>query len=100
MKPTNSERFSTKIITLAVQGALLGMFATPLVALADEKPNEEVTALTHPTNTVEIGAEYVPQDAAKFGEYNGLNKKGTYLIGDFSVRGGDAYNSQSGGDST
>ena len=100
MKATNCEKFSATVLSVAVQGALLAMFAVPQAALADEKPNEEVIALTHPSNTVEIGAEYVPQDSAKFGEYNGLNKKGTYLIGNFNVRGGDAYDSQSGGDGT
>ncbi len=100
MKAPHSERFSAKVITLAVQGALVAMFAVPLSVFAQEEGSEEVTALTQPTNSVEIGAEYVPKDSAKFGEYNGLDKKGADLIGNFSVRGGDAYNAFNGGSGT
>jgi MtrB/PioB family decaheme-associated outer membrane protein len=99
MKATNSRKLSAKVITLAVQGALFAMCAAPVVARADE-PSAEVTALTKPTNSVDIGAEYVPQSSAKFGEYNGLDKKGTYLIGNFDLRGGDAYDAANGGAGT
>jgi MtrB/PioB family decaheme-associated outer membrane protein len=100
MKTLHSERFSSKVITLAVQGVLVAMFAVPLSVFAQEEGSEEVTALTQPINSVEIGAESIPKDAAKFGEYNGLDKKGAYLIGNFSMRGGDAYNAYNGGSGT
>ena len=64
------------------------MFAMPAVAMARD---EDVAALTNPTNSVEIGVENTSRSSAKFGEYNGLNKKGVDAIGNFSVRGGDAY---------
>ncbi len=98
MKALHSKRFSAKVITLAVQGALVAMFASPV--FAQEAGSEEVTALTQPTNSVDIGADYVSKDSAKFGEYNGLNKKGADLIGNFNMRGGDAYNSFNGGSGT
>lgn len=97
MKAPHSGKFSANVITLAVQGALVAMFAAPLGVLAQGEKNEEVTALTQPTNVVEIGVENTSKDSAKFGEYNGLNKKGADLIGNFSVRGGDAYNAYAGG---
>jgi MtrB/PioB family decaheme-associated outer membrane protein len=92
---TNDELFVVSKLTLAVQGALMVMLAMPLVAKAED---EDVAALTHPANSVEVGAESVSQDSDKFGEYNGLNKKGAYGVGNFNVRGGDAYNSHDGGD--
>lgn len=92
---TNKELFAVSKLTLAVQGALMVMLAMPLVAKAED---EDVAALTHPTSSVEVGVEGVSKDSAKFGEYNGLNKKGAYLIGNFKAQGGDAYDSHDGGD--
>jgi MtrB/PioB family decaheme-associated outer membrane protein len=100
MKAPHSGKFSANVITLAVQGALVAMFAAPLGVFAQGEANEKVTALTQPTNSVEIGVENTSRDSAKFGEYNGLNKSGTDPIGNFSVRGGDAYNAYYGGDGT
>jgi MtrB/PioB family decaheme-associated outer membrane protein len=91
---TNKELFVVRKLTLAVQGALVAMLAIPLIAFAAD---DDVAALTHPTNSVEIGIGNTSKDSAKFGEYNGLNKSGADLIGNFSVRGGDAYNAHEGG---
>lgn len=90
---TNSERFAVSALTLAVQGALVAMFAIPALAFAAD---DDVTALTQPTNSVEIGVSNTSDSSAKFGEYNGLNKSGVNLIGNFSVRGGDAYKQEGG----
>ena len=76
-------------LTLAVQGALAAMFVVPLVAVAEG--DADVAALTKPTNFVDIGDVNVSNSSAKFGEYNGLNKSGTYPIVNFGVRGGDSY---------
>ncbi len=91
---TSKEDFAIRPMALAVKGALLAMLAVPMVAFAEDY---DVATLTHPTNSIEIGAEYIPTDSAKFGEYNGLNKSGADLIGNFSVRGGDAYDAFNGG---
>lgn len=91
---SNKEILAVNAMTFAVQGALVAMFAMPLVAFAED---DDVAALTHPTNSVEIGVENTSNDSAKFGEYNGLNKSGVDAIGNFSVRGGDAYNAFDGG---
>ena len=94
---TNKELFAVTKLNLAVQGALFVMLALPLGAYAEEG---DTASLTHPANSVEIGAAYVPTNSAKFGEYNGLDKKRGDLIGNFSLRGGDAYNSFDGGEGT
>jgi MtrB/PioB family decaheme-associated outer membrane protein len=88
------------VLSLAVSSALAVMFATPMMAYAADEADtlkEEVAAIRHPTNYIEVGAENVSKDSAKFGEYNGLDKKGGKAIVNFSVRGGDAYE---GGDGT
>ena len=86
---TNNMR--TNILALAVQGALLSMFALPMIAVAEGAVDDETTALTHPTNSVEVGVANVSKDSAKFGEYNGLNKSGVYGIANINLRGGKAY---------
>lgn len=92
----HNEKTKISVLSLAVQGALATMCALPLLAQADEL-SDEVLAIMRPTNFVEIGAQNVSQSAAKFGEYSGLNKSGAEFVGNFSVRGGDAYQ---GGDGT
>lgn len=91
---TSKELFAVNALTLAVQGALVAMLAVPLVAFAAD---DDVATSTQPTNSVEIGVGNVSQKSASFGEYNGLNKSGANLIGNFSVRGGDAYKAYEGG---
>src|SRR3990172_219026 len=90
---TRSEKMKVSVLSLAVQGALAAMFAAPMMAAA---AGDELTALTQPTNAVEIGAANVSQKSAKFGEYTGLNKSGGVFIGNFSVRGGDGYGGGNG----
>ncbi len=93
---TNREHLAASTLTLAVQGALIAMFALPLASVAAEE-DVDVATLTQPTNSVEVGVENVSKKSAKFGEYNGLNKSGAEFIGNFSVRGGDAYKAYDGG---
>jgi MtrB/PioB family decaheme-associated outer membrane protein len=93
---TREERFAVSAISLAVQGALIAMCAAPVAALAQGE-NDDLNALIYPTNYIEVGAMNVSRDSAKFGEYNGLNKKDGYLRGNFGIRGGDAYGEGSSG---
>ena len=79
------------ILALAVQSALIGMFALPMTAVAEGTVDEEAAALTHPTNSVEVGVSNVSRDSAKFGEYNGLDKSGAYGIANINLRGGESY---------
>jgi MtrB/PioB family decaheme-associated outer membrane protein len=90
---TNKELFSISSLTLAVQAALVVMFVGPSPALAADN---ELDALTQPTKSIEVGVTGASDKSAKFGEYNGLEKSGANLIGNFSISSGDAYN-RSGG---
>ena len=89
-----NQRVKLSVLTLAIQGALGVMFAMPMVGFAAE--DDSVAALTNPTNTLEVGLESTGTASAKFGEYNGLNKSSTTLIGNVNMRGGDAYGQGSG----
>jgi MtrB/PioB family decaheme-associated outer membrane protein len=84
---TRNGNFAVRALAIAVQGALTAMVASPLVAYAAD----EIAELKRPDNYVEIGVANVDKASAKFGEYNGLKDKGASLIGNFNVRGGNAY---------
>ena len=91
------EEMKASLLSVAVLGALAAMFAAPMMAYAADPTEDEVALIRRPTNFVEIGAENVSDKSAKFGAYNGLNKRAGYGIGNFSLSGGDAYE---GGDGT
>lgn len=80
--------FAFSMMTLAVQGALASMAIAPLAAFADD---DDIAELTRPSNYVEAGVANVSNSSNKFGEYNGMNKKGAYFIGNAGIRGGDSY---------
>ncbi|NOS96257.1 MAG: MtrB/PioB family decaheme-associated outer membrane protein [Methylotenera sp.] len=94
---TGNEKMKVRILALAVQSALFAMFAFPLTTYAEDAANDEAAALKRPTNTVELGVTGVFDSSSKFGEYNGLKKSDPYGIGNFDIRGGNAYD---GGDGT
>ena len=79
----SKERFAQRALVLALQAALAT--AVPLAARAADDDNDASVR----QSSVEVGALHVDKDSAKFGEYNGLDKKGTYAIGNFSLYGGD-----------
>ncbi|MDB5882107.1 MAG: decaheme-associated outer membrane protein MtrB/PioB family [Ramlibacter sp.] len=81
----NTHNNTVRLSTLAI--AMAGALAT-MSARADDA---EVAALKTPQNFVEAGVTQVSGSSAKFGEYTGLNKSGPYFLGNFGVRGGDAY---------
>src|SRR5437764_9228474 len=86
----HQERFAVRASVLAVHTALLTLAMVPAAAWAVDP---DVAALTQPTNTIEAGAIYVDKDSYKFGEYNGLYKKGAYADLDVDMRGGAGYGS-------
>ncbi len=73
----------------AVQGALGLMFA------ANAQAEVSLNELTQPKSSIEIGLGAVPSGkfSAKAFEYNGLDSTHEYLIGNFDLRGGGAYDS-------
>jgi MtrB/PioB family decaheme-associated outer membrane protein len=91
---TNNKYFALRKLTLIVQGALIAMTATPMVTFAAD---DDAAVLVQPTSSVEVGVKRMPKDSAKFGEYNGVDESGAYLIGNFNLRGGDAYKAYEGG---
>ncbi len=70
-------------------GAIFSSFALA----ADKEAESEVTELTKPKSTVELGVGGVTDTSWKFGQYNGLNDSGAYGIGNFDIRGGGTYDS-------
>ncbi len=89
MKTINNMKI--KALTLAVEGVFLAMCAMP--AQADDA---EAAALKMPTNSAELGLSSTSKSSAKFGEFSGMNKSGGDVIGNFSLRGGDAYGDSNG----
>lgn len=96
---TVAPHLANRRVALAVHAALMPLLAAPFVAsVADENP--DVAALTQPVSSIEVGAREVSSSSAKFGEYNGLNSSGLDFLGNFDLRGGDAYKDYSGGNGT
>lgn len=81
MKKT-SRRFALRACALAVHALCLSLAGTAAWALDD---NEEVRALTQPQSRIELGAGYVDRASTKFGEYNGLDRKGGFGIAGFEL---------------
>lgn len=73
--------------------ALLPLASVWQFASAAEDP--AVSALTRPSSTVELGAGVVSDDSYKFGEYNGLENKGGFALGNLDLNGGGGYDSAS-----
>ncbi|NTV71219.1 MAG: MtrB/PioB family decaheme-associated outer membrane protein [Azonexaceae bacterium] len=94
---TRNAKLQRSTLNLAVQGALVTMFAMPFMAMAAD---DEVSVLTRPTSSIEVGVAGVSEKSAKFGEYNGLNDSGAYGIGNFNIGGGSAYDAYDGGNGT
>jgi MtrB/PioB family decaheme-associated outer membrane protein len=83
---SNHKRFVKRASVAAVSSALTTLAFIPGICAADS--GDELT----PVSQVEIGVGYVNKDSFKFGEYNGLEKKGAYGIGNFWLYGGDGEN--------
>lgn len=90
----NQACFTVRVATAAVQGALLGLAVLP-AAYADDAASPSVADLVKPGSHIELGVGYVSDDSFKQGEYNGLDKQGTYAIGNIDLRGGGAYDGDS-----
>ena len=76
--------------TIALTG---GALFTLCSVAADESTDSDLTELTKPKSTIELGVGGVTDRSWKFGQYNGLNNSDTYGIGAFEIQGGGAYDS-------
>jgi MtrB/PioB family decaheme-associated outer membrane protein len=86
---TKNGSFAVRASVVAVQSALVALAAMSPAQAAEG--DDAARRLTQPTNVIEVGAGYVSDDSAKFGEYNGLSNKGIYGIFNFDLRGGGNY---------
>jgi MtrB/PioB family decaheme-associated outer membrane protein len=86
-----TSQYSMRLSPVAIAVALA---LTALNVYADD---DEIAALTQPTNTVEVGVVNLNNGTAKFGEYTGLNQSGASFIGNLNVRGGRAYTDRENG---
>src|SRR5450631_3699515 len=93
---SRDRQYSITLVSLAVHGALMAAIAAPPIAFAQAADTDDVKSLTLPTNFLQVGGEYNSDASDKFGEYNGLNKKGSTFIGDLRLVGGDAYGAGAG----
>src|SRR5262245_25560734 len=66
-----------------------GVLLLPALALptgaARAQEDAAVKELTKPESTIELGAGYVTNDNARFGQYTGLRKEGVYGIGNIDI---------------
>jgi MtrB/PioB family decaheme-associated outer membrane protein len=84
--------FPPKRISVAVRSALLLMCLSPVLAAAQAVDmSDEVKELVYPTSFFELGALVIDQSSTKYGEYNGLNESGPYVLANFEVHGGSGY---------
>ena len=67
--------------------------AAAAAAAAKADDDEAVNALTRPTSSIGFGAGNVSKGSYKYGEYNGLQKKGPYVIGNFDIEKRSPYDS-------
>jgi MtrB/PioB family decaheme-associated outer membrane protein len=89
---TRQEGFNMRASMLATRAALAALVAAPAAYAADGDANL-IRELTQPTSVLEAGLGYVTQDSFKFGEYNGLFRKGAFGILNLDVRGGGTWDS-------
>ncbi len=85
------QSFALRVSVAAVRSALIVLALTQVARAQYAEPT--VKDLTTPASTIEAGSEWVSRDSFKFGEYNGLENKGFYGIGNLDLRGGGAYDS-------
>jgi hypothetical protein len=75
--------------------AMLTVNNVNAVAQTNPAPTPAPTPVsqTQPEKKVEVGVGAVSDSSFKFGEYNGLQKRGAFGIANFDLGGGDSYDS-------
>ncbi len=91
---TETDKITQEAVTPAAPATDAGVnMPAPAAKTGVASENAELIEQTRPTNYVEVGAGHVGKDSYKFGEYNGLERKGGYGVGNIDVRGGGTYDS-------
>ena len=73
--------------------ACAGALATLALGAPAQAAETSAAELTEPASTVEAGVGSVSRSSFKFGEYNGLQDRGPFAIGNLDLRGGGRYDS-------
>src|SRR5258708_2150244 len=73
--------------------ATAAAIATLAFSIPVRAADTSVADLTEPASTVEAGVGSVSRNSFKFGEYNGLQDRGPFAIGNLDLRGGGRYDS-------
>jgi MtrB/PioB family decaheme-associated outer membrane protein len=89
---TNTNGFTARASGAAVRLALIAMM---LAACTDRAGAQTAQELSKSASTVEVGVGDVGQGSFKAGEYNGLENKGGFFLGNLDLRGGAAFESAS-----
>ena len=90
---TNARQFIVRARAAAPRAALV---VAMLTVWADQGAAQDARDVTTPRSTVEAGVGGVSADSFKAGEYNGLEKKGAFFLGNIDLRGGAPYDSGRG----
>lgn len=91
---TETKKTAQEATTPAVPATDAGATQPAPAASTEEAiDNADLIEQTTPANYVEVGAGNVSKDSFKFGEYNGLERKGVYGVGNLDLRGGGSYDS-------
>lgn len=81
---THQKQMKLSAVALAVVSVLNAMPA---------HAGDDVEVLTTRPSSIEVGIANASGANAAFGEYNGLNKSGSSLVGNLHIQGGDAFDS-------
>ena len=87
---TKTNGSSARASVVALRVALVAM---ALAVHTDRAAAQSAQELSKPTSTVEVGVGDVTQGSYKAGEYNGLQDKGAYFLGNVDLRGGASFDS-------
>jgi decaheme-associated outer membrane protein, MtrB/PioB family len=79
----------------SITAARVALIATALAAYTDRAVAQSAQELAKPASTVEVGLGDVSQGSYKAGEYNGLENKGVFSLGNLDLRGGASFDSAS-----
>src|SRR5882724_13653129 len=86
------QRKNCKFLRASV-AATASALATLALSAPARAADPAVAELTEPASTVEAGVGSVSRSSFKYGEYNGLQDRGPFAIGNLDVRGGGRYDS-------
>jgi len=91
---TNASTLTVRASVAVVRGGLIAMALAACAGSAEAQSTQKPTP--KPTGTVEVGVGDVSQGSYKAGEYNGLQNKGIFVVGNLDLRGGPSYDGASG----